>query len=205
MNKINSGTLVLTSTGLSSTEVANEVEKYLNEIVHKKVAIITTASRGKSRNKFVKLAVEQFKSLGFKTVDLIDLEDYTSKAFSKYTVIYAAGGDVFKLLKYARKSNFKAVVQGLLDRNGMYIGVSAGAMIIGSSIKIALFVDPEPNTVGIQDFQSLGLIKGEIHPHYIAAHNKELNNYKKITSNTVITLTNSQGLIVNRSGERLIE
>ena len=61
MNKINSGTLVLTSTGLSSTEVANEVEKYLNEIVHKKVAIITTASRGKSRNKFVKLAVEQFK------------------------------------------------------------------------------------------------------------------------------------------------
>lgn len=204
MNKINSGILVLTSIGLSSVGVAKEVKKYFNKIDHKKVAIITTASRGKSRNKFVKLAVEQFKSFGFKIIDLIDLENYTSKGLSQYTVIYVAGGDVFKLLKYARKSKFKTIVQDLLARNGMYIGVSAGAMIMGSSIEIALFVDPEPNTVGLKDFRALELIAGEIHPHYIAAHNKDLTKYKKTTSHAVITLANAQALVVNRSGEKLI-
>lgn len=205
MNKINSGVLVLTSIGLSSAKVTREVEKYFNIIDNKKVAIITTASHLKSRNKYVTLAVQQFKSLGFKVIDLIDLQNDRHIDFSKYDVIYVCGGDVFKLLKYARKSNFKTAVQDLLDRNGMYIGVSAGAMIMGSSIEIALFVDPEPNTVGIKDLQSFRLINGEIHPHYTTAHNKELSKYKKITNNTIITLTNSQALVVNSSGKKLIE
>ena len=89
--------------------------------------------------------------MGFTKIDFVDLEIESDKDFSPYGVIYVCGGNTFKLLKFARQANFKFSIENLLKRNGVYVGVSAGSIIVGPSINIANEVEPDPNTIGLDD------------------------------------------------------
>lgn len=205
MDTIKKGIIILTSTGLSAELVRRIVIKYFDTLPLKSVAIVTTAAEGKKDNKYSKLAEAQFKELGFSMIDFVDIEINPQADFSKYNVLYVCGGNTFKLLKYAREANFKDTIEKLLDRGGVYIGVSAGAIILAPTIQIAASVDPEPNEVGISDLTGLDLINFEIHPHYDPSQDEELLLYQKTTENKIITISNSQALIVNSSGQKIVE
>lgn len=198
------GTIILTSTGLSAEPVRRALERFFNLLPHKSVAIITTAAEGKENNKYSKLAESQFRELGFDAVDFIDIESNPQTDFSKYNVIYVCGGNTFKLLKVAREANFKDAIIKLLERDGIYIGVSAGAIILTPTIQIAASVDPEPNDVGITDLEGLSLINFEVHPHYDPSHEKELSSYQKTTTNKVVRISNSQAIIIGGKEQRII-
>jgi dipeptidase E len=142
------GAIILTSTGLFAQKVRQAAKKFFDNLPHKSVAIITTAAEGKENNKYSKLAESQFKELCFNVIDFVDLENNHRADFSKYNVIYVCGGNTFKLLKYAREANFKETIVDLLDRGGIYIGVSAGAIILSPTIQMAAYVNPDPNDVG---------------------------------------------------------
>ena len=204
MNTIGQGTIILTSTGLSAEPVRRASGKFFDSLSHKSVAIVTTAAEGEENNKYSKLAESQFRELGFNTVDFIDIENDQRADFSKYSVIYVCGGNTFKLLKYARETNFKDAIIKLLERNGVYIGVSAGAIILAPTIQIAASVDPEPNDVGITDLEGLGLINFEVHPHYDPSHDKELSSYQKTTTNKVVRISDSQAVIISSAEQQII-
>jgi dipeptidase E len=119
-------------------------------------------------------------------------------------VIYVCGGNTFKLLKYAREAHFKGTIVKLLERGGIYVGVSAGAIILAPTIQIAASVDPEPNEVGITNLEGLGLIDFEIHPHYDPYHDKELAAYQKTTANKVVRISNSQAVIMTGTEQQVI-
>lgn len=198
------GTIILTSTGLSAEPVRRASEKFFDLLPHKSVAIVTTAAEGKENNKYSKLAESQFRELGFNTVDFIDIEDDQGADFSKYSVIYVCGGNTFKLLKDAREANFKDSIIKLLEHGGIYIGVSAGAIILAPTIQIAASVDPESNDVGITDLEGLGLINFEVHPHHDPSHDKELSAYQKTTTNKVVRISNSQAVIISGTEQPII-
>ncbi|KKW18085.1 MAG: hypothetical protein UY60_C0022G0003 [Parcubacteria group bacterium GW2011_GWB1_50_9] len=120
-------------------------------------------------------------------------------------MIYVCGGNTFKLLKCAREANFKDAIEKLLERGGVYIGVSAGAIILAPTIQIAASVDPEPNEVGITDLTGLNIINFEIHPHYDSTHDEELFSYQKITKNKIVRISNSQALVIKNSKQELVE
>ncbi len=199
------GVIILTSTGMSADPVRQIVVKYLTTLPFKSVAIVTTAAEGKENNKYSRLAETQFKELGFDVIDFVDIENDSRFEFSKYDVIYVCGGNTFKLLKYAREAHFKETVEKLLDREGVYIGVSAGSIILAPTIQIAVSVDPEPNEIGISDLTGLNLINFEVHPHYEPTQDAELSLYQKITKNKVIMISNSQALIISDSGQEVVE
>lgn len=199
------GTIILTSTGLSVESVRQAAEKYFSVLPYKSVAIVTTAAEGKENNKYSKLAESQFKDASFNVIDFIDLENDPQADFSKYSVVYVCGGNAFKLLKYARETNFKDAIEKLLERDGVYIGVSAGAIILTPTIKILASVDPEPNEVGITDLKGLNIISFEIHPHYDSTHDEELSSYQKITKNKIVRISNSQALIIKNLEQELVK
>jgi dipeptidase E len=204
MNTQKQGTIILTSTGLSADLVRKSAEKCFNSLQIKSVAIVTTAAEGKENNKYSKIAEAQFKELGFSRIDFVDFENTPRADFSKYTVIYVCGGNTFKLLKYAREAHFKETIKELLGRGGVYVGVSAGSIILAPTIQVVASVDPEPNEVNISDLTGLNLIDFEIHPHYESIHDKELAFYEKITSNQVFKISNSQALITSAFGQELV-
>jgi len=203
MNK--SGIIFLTSTGLSSKNVYDKFKEIADSKSLKKVVIITTASSDKENNQYSQLALSQLKSVGFDVLDFYDFENDGLKYLSQYDVIYVCGGNTFKLMKFAREMNFDKEVESLLKRGGIYIGVSAGSLIIGPSIQIANEIHPDVNEVGLADFKGFNIIDLIVFPHYSSEFGEEIKSFESKNNIKVERLTNSQAILVKDGKKTLIE
>lgn len=200
-----SGTLLLTSTGISSPNVLNKFLEIIGDTKNKQVAIVTTAAEGKEVNKYSQLAHKQFVAFGFSNVDFVDLEANPTKDLSPYDVVYVCGGNTFKLIKFAREANFKNSVESLLKKGGVYIGVSAGSIIIGPSVKIANEVQPDPNIVGLNDFAGFGIINTTVMPHYSLEIEEQVNRFENKYNVIIDRIDNSQAILVQEGHKTIIE
>lgn len=197
------GRLLLTSTGLTPENVSLKIKRLISNPENISVAIVTTAAEGKSENKYSQLAKKQFEELGFVTIDFVDLETEPKKDLSSYGVIYVCGGNTFKLLKFAREANFKTTIESLLERDGIYIGVSAGSIIVGPSIAIAGEVEPDENEVGLEDLTGFGISDLIILPHYSPGIEEEVAAFENKYSVKVERLSNSQAILIE-NGEKIL-
>ncbi len=199
------GKLFLTSTGLSSENIAKKFQVFISDLKDQGVAIVTTAAEGKETNKYSQLAQKQFLSMGFITVDFVDLETQSEKDLSSYGIIYVCGGNTFKLLKFAREANFKNSIVNLLKRNGIYIGVSAGSIIVGPSIEIAGEVAGDDNTIDLEDLTGFGITNLIVLPHYSPELEEETKAFETKYKVTVERINNSQALLIENGEKTLIE
>lgn len=199
------GKLLLTSTGLTSENVSLKFKGLVSNPENTSVAIVTTAAEGKSGNKYSQLAKKQFEELGFVAVDFVDLETEPQKDFSSYGVIYVCGGNTFKLLRFAREADFKSSIENLLERGGIYIGVSAGSIIVGPSITIAGEIEPDENEVGLDDLTGFGISDLIILPHYSPEIEEEVIAFENKYSVKVERLNNSQAILIENDQETLVE
>lgn len=199
------GLIFLTSTGLTPENVSLKFKGLISNPENTSVAIVTTAAEGKSENKYSQLAKKQFEELGFVTVDFVDLETEPQKDFSSYGVIYVCGGNTFKLLKFAREANFKSSVENLLEQGGVYIGVSAGSIIVGPSIAIAGEVAADSNGIGLEDLTGFGITDLIILPHYSPEIEKEASDFESKYSVKVERLNNSQAVLIENGEKTLVE
>jgi len=200
---MNKGFLLLTSTGLSSENIAKKVQNFFYDLSNQFIAIVTSAAEGKDQNKYSQLAKKQFESMGFVNVDFVDLETEPNKNFSQYTVIYVCGGNTFKLLKFAREADFGLSIKSLLERGGVYVGVSAGSIIVGPSIAIAGEVEPDSNDVGLENLDGFGITDLIILPHYSPEVEEETKAFEAKHGVIVERLSNSQAVLVE-NGEKII-
>lgn len=200
---MNKGFLFLTSTGLSSEAVTEELRRISINSRNTLAAIITTAAEGKEKNKYSQLAKKQFEGMGFIDVDFVDLEAQPEKDLSSYGIIYVCGGNTFKLLKFAREANFKTSIENLLKRNGIYIGVSAGSIIVGPSIEIAGEVAADKNEVGLEDLTGFGITNLIVLPHYSPELEEETKAFEAKHGVFVERLSNSQAAVIE-NGEKTI-
>ena len=203
--KDNMGTIILTSTGLSNDNVAKKFFDLIgNDKPKDSVAIITTAAEGKENNKYSLLAKKQFLDAGFKDVEFVDLEAQSISS-DKYNVIYVCGGNTFKLLKFAKEKSFSKNIKQLLDRDGFYIGVSAGSIIMSPSIDIANEIEPDSNDVSLTDLNSFGIVPFHVMPHYYPDIEDDVKEFENRHNVEVKRLTNDQALFVKNSTTELVE
>ena len=202
---MNTGKLLLTSTGLSSENIAKRFQSFFTDPGNQSVAIVTTAAEGKEQNKYSQLAKKQFEEMGFTKIDFIDLETEPPNDFSSYGVIYVCGGNTFKLLKFAREANFQSSINDLLKRNGVYVGVSAGSIIVGPSISIANEVEPDPNDIGLEDLTGFNITNLIILPHYSPEIEEETKAFEKKYGVIVERLNNSQATLLQNGEKTIIE
>jgi len=186
--------ILLTSNGLSNLSAQEIVKKFVEISENKTAVIITTAARDKENNKWVIVTKEQFLELGYERVDFLDLEIYQKIDLSPYATVYVAGGNTFKLLKFVQESNFKEEVIKLLNNNGLYIGASAGAIILTPTIRIAGEITPDENLVNIENLEGINLVNFELLPHYEPELLAEVEKYRKKTSNEVKLISNEEVL-----------
>ncbi len=198
------GTIILTSTGLSNDNVAKKFFNLIKDKEQKTVAIITTTAEDKEQNKYSILAKKQFQEAGFTNIDFVDLETQELDS-DKYDVIYVCGGDTFKLLKFAKEKNFNDNVKRLLNRDGFYIGVSAGSIIMSPSIDIANEIEPDSNDVSLTDFSSFGIVPFHVMPHYYPDIEEEVKEFENKYNVEVKRLTNDQALFIKNNTIELIE
>lgn len=108
--------------------------------------------------------------------------------------IYLSGGNTFYFLNNLRKRGMIPFLQAFVERGGILIGVSAGAMIMTTTIEAAQFLDP--NEIGLDDLNGLGLVEVHFLPHSdkVIDHMEEV---KTGLTGQVYACKDSAGLIVH--------
>ena len=189
--------IILTSCGIRDKDFKEKFYNIMNknEISTKRVLYVTTASDGEEDDdkSWMDNELETILDLGFKKENVVEYkigeEDIDINSFD---VMYMMGGNTFYLLDKIRKHGFDIVIKKFLNDGKVYIGSSAGSIILGNSIEFALPFDA--NNVNMTDFTALKLIDGIIIPH---ANKKEefINSIKDKTNEKLYLLYDGDGLI----------
>jgi peptidase E len=195
-------TLLLTSGGMP--QMKDEIIKLLQKPAYDvTVAFITTAAKPSENIDFVQndwLIMKE--ELGF-NVEEVDIEGKSEAQVMKLLelkdIIFVEGGNTFYLLKAMRACNFEKVIRKLLKSGKVYIGVSAGSMVAGRTIKTAGWKNADKNIVGLKNMKGLGLVPFDIFVHYSPEWAEtikvEIKNPKKRLKQLKI-LTDDQAILV---------
>lgn len=139
--------------------------------------------------------------MGFTVTDY-DLKGKNIDALRKdlidFQVIFVAGGNAFYLLNEVRKSGFDTIVNELIDRGVVYIGSSAGSMIMGRDLGHILTVDHPEIVPELTDYTCLNFVTEHILPHY--GKEKYISRHAQLVKewgDKITPLTDNQALIVN--------
>ena len=165
------------------------------------VAFIPTAADPEENKWFVDKDRELIDEIGMK-IQEVDLknENETSllQKLSPLQVIYVEGGNTFYLLNWVRKSGFDKVLPRLLGEGKIYIGVSAGSILVGPSIELSNWKhDWDKNIVNLKDLTGLNLVQFAISPHFIEKHRELLEQKSKTVNYPVVALNDTQAILVN--------
>lgn len=172
--------ILITSTGLSFPKAQKKFSEILSDISKKNVLMVTTASKNKSKNKYSILAKKQLLSYGVNKVKHFDLEVNKNINLSNFGIVYVCGGNTFKLMKYINNSNFTESIKRFIKNGGLYIGVSAGSIVLGPNIEIAGYgKDGDKNIIKLNNLMGMNILPYAISPHFKNSEKKELEKFNK--------------------------
>lgn len=193
--------------------VLDDIVKNLSQTPEKyKLAFINTASEVEEgdhwwvtadRNKLVKLG---FNVDEFSITDM-DQGSIEEKLKDK-NGIFVCGGNTFYLLDQIIKTGFDKVLKGKIDEGYIYIGSSAGSMIVGKRVDLVSTIDDRSKAPGLKS-GGLELVDFALLPHWGNSDFKE--EYRLGFDSMycedvkIIPLSNNQYLFVQDDNFRLIQ
>jgi len=190
--------IILTSCGIIDGKFKEQFYRIINKekIKDKKVLYITTASDGEndSDKSWMDEEYETILDLGFSKENIYEFKIGQKEInINDFDVIYMMGGNTFYLMDMIRKYNFDTVIKKAMDNGIIYIGSSAGSIILGNSVEYALPFDE--NNVDLKDFSGLRIIDGIIIPH---ANRKEefISKVKENIGEKLFLLYDEDGIII---------
>ena len=135
----------------------------------KKILIIANAAPKETGNYIARENVrENFLKVGAIKVDIVELNKDNVDMILDYDILYGLGGNITHLIELNQNTNFKDILIKFLEK-GIYIGESAGSMILSDDVKYAY--DLKRGTklkydVILDSYAGLGLIDIYIYPHF---------------------------------------
>ncbi len=188
--------LLLTSNGLSNKTIADAFIKLVGKPAKDiKVAFIPTAAMAEPDTKnWLIDDLYRIKNLGC-DVDIVDLAQLTKKEWQERIepsdVIFVGGGSTFYLSYWMQKSGFFEVLSELL-KTKVYVGISAGSIIMGHSMRITtealekfgMMTDDEYESLGPKGRSSsktLRFVNFNLRPHLNSKQNRKVRSEQFIT------------------------
>ena len=161
--------LLLTSIGICNDSLDRElvglVGKAKSDI---KVGVVCTAGMVEEGSKDVFLeSMNNLMKYGYRNIDIMDISNPNHEwksRLSKCDVVYVSGGNTFFLMDQCRKSGFDMWLRENIE-NHVYVGVSAGSIVVGKSVEIATVEPADDNFIGMTDFAGIGLVPFNLSPH----------------------------------------
>jgi dipeptidase E len=193
------GRIILTSRGLNTQTGKALIKKILRKIdAEDKILLITMAEYG--INEILRNACAE---MGFQKSNIF-IYDGESKVDTDITFqyVYVSEGNTFELLDMIKRQGVMEIIKQNFLQGACYIGSSAGAMIAGSDIRLAL--DFDRNFVRMEDFTSLGLFDGTVIPHYTKAQFRKY--YDQISQDLIAgyhiiySISNEDAVIIENDG-----
>jgi dipeptidase E len=197
--------LLLTSAGITNDKIANALTELVGKpLTEVKAAFILTAKNNRDVPA-VEAMSNQIAQLDERNINYVLADpsfdsDWREK-LDEAELIIIAGGNTFHLLNEARKTGFDVWLKENLE-NKVYVGTSAGSIIMTPYIAIASVDDGDENTVGITNLNGLGFVDFEVSPHTPEDVSIEGNlGYSKTTPRKLLLLDNNSAIKVTDDTE----
>lgn len=120
------------------------------------------------------------------------------KDLAEIDLIFVAGGNTFFLLEHAQKSGFVELIQENAFPNAVYVGSSAGSVLLCDDIAAIQFLD-NPKEASLTSTKAIGFFQSLIFPHWGSPHFKskyaEAFRYVYTHGISVTTLTDKQYIV----------
>ncbi len=155
--------ILLCSNGLSSYELLQEAKKAMGG-AGRAALVVTADPEYKEKNYHVERCCQEFAYLGLET-DIFDLDAQPAGQLLQYGVVELIGGNPYYLLDSIRRHNAGDALRRIAGE-GLLIGWSAAAMVLGPDLGLVDQYSPEMNRVGLTDLRALGLAQVRVLPHY---------------------------------------
>ncbi|GAF23985.1 Type 1 glutamine amidotransferase-like domain-containing protein [Shouchella hunanensis] len=190
-----------------SSSFADVIDLF-SEFIHenprgKVVTFIPTASTTEAITHYVDSAIAAFNDLGI-TIEMLDLSKCATseieEKLSKNDYIYVSGGNTFYLLQELRKTGSDKLIIDQIKKGKLYIGESAGSIIMAPDIEYVAFMDDKTKASDLTRFTGLNLIRQYPIPH---SGNKYFNEaVKKIiecheSKLDLLPFTDDQALLIS--------
>ena len=174
--------LLLTSNGLSSKKLEKVFIGLLEKKVEEnKILVIHTAQKTEHLL-FVDSVGKEISRTGILLPNITYLnisQDIPKTNLSKYNIVYVCGGNTFFILDRIKKTGLEKFIKSFVKNGGIYVGVSAGSIIVGPDISIAgEGSDGDSNYLNLKNLQGLNLTKFATFPHYKTKLRKEVSEFK---------------------------
>lgn len=175
------------------------------------VAFIPTAAAPYESRKWMDDDRNKLIKIGFNVIDF-DLnsktEEKVRETLSKVDIVFVAGGNTFYLLEKVRQSGFDKVVKDLINKGLIYIGSSAGSIILGPTIEPIKYLDDRSKAPDLSDDYGMKFIDFIVLPHfdnkqYDQAYRELMSEYKDkyrlepLADNQVIVIDGDKFEILN--------
>jgi dipeptidase E len=199
------------------TSSANEVISDIVTRLPKKsseyiVAFINTAAEAETGDHWwVTADKKALINVGFK-VDEFSITGLSSNQVEEKlngkNLIFVCGGNTFFLLDQTIKSGFDEILKRKIEEGTVYIGSSAGSMIVGKRIDLVCTIDDKSKAPDLKS-DGLGIVDLAILPHWGSADFKKEygDGFNDMYSENVkiLPLSNQQYLWVKDGGFKIVQ
>jgi dipeptidase E len=152
--------------------VASSIAKALADQVNKPAVYITTSFMYKDQSVPEEWQVQNRASLVSAGFNLADY-DISGKTYEEiehdlalYEIMYVEGGNHAHLLQKAQQNNFGVYVSKRVEEGMVYIGSSAGSIILGPDVISADRPGKTAKDYGLADTTGFGLVDFVVMPHW---------------------------------------
>lgn len=152
-------------------------------------------------DEYFKKVEAKLGSLGIRAAHL-KLDSESEELISKTKVFLVGGGNTYNLLHRLLEPNLVDKIRSKVRAGAKYIGISAGANIVGPTI----LTTNDWNVAGTKQFDGLNLVPFNINPHYIDPHDKtvfsgesrddRISEYFVMNSSPVIAMEEKTMMII---------
>lgn len=188
----------------SFKDVANLLPDFVKEeLKGKTVTFIPTASIPETVKFYVGAGRKALEKLGL-TVDELEITKASAEEISyklcNNDYIYISGGNTFFLLQELKKTGADKIISREILAGKLFIGESAGSMIVSPNIEYAKGLDDYKKASALESFSALNMIDFYPLPHHTnfpfkKAVEKIISEYESGLKLTPIS--NSQVILVN--------
>jgi dipeptidase E len=184
--------LLLTSAGITTRSIGAALQVMVDKSpAESRVAYVPTAGNVERYGKTgIASTIFSLTKYGFNDIDIVDFTaagvDWRSRLHAA-DVIYVGGGNTFHLLDQARQTGFDVWLRQSLE-NKVYVGSSAGSILVTPSIQVAALETGDENLPGLTDLTGLNVVGFEIEPHCDMMRFADVERYADTRPNAVYAL-----------------
>ncbi len=193
---------LLTSQGLSTKEIQQWFLQEVSRLGNKRVAVLYTV-KNPGDEKWLQFRKQELSEANLEH-DFIDISQKKNIAPSleSYGIVYVVGGNTFYILDCLRKSGGAVFLKKAFkeSRELLYVGLSAGSMVMGPNIKTAEIKGSggDDNDIKLENLAGLGVFDFDIYPHYQPKEIALLEDFFASTDQSVVALADSQAIFIDQ-------